>query len=70
MFNDVFKGKKVIITGNTGFKGSWLSLWLYSMGAMLSAFQKIFLPDLLYLKNWNWKKKRNIILRISVMRRR
>ena len=28
-----FKGKKVIITGHTGFKGSWLSLWLHSLGA-------------------------------------
>ena len=28
-----WKGKKVLITGNTGFKGSWLSLWLHSIGA-------------------------------------
>ena len=28
-----FKGKKVLITGHTGFKGSWLSLWLYHSGA-------------------------------------
>lgn len=28
-----WKGKKVLITGNTGFKGSWLSLWLNSIGA-------------------------------------
>lgn len=26
-------GKKVLITGNTGFKGSWLSLWLTKLGA-------------------------------------
>lgn len=26
-------GKKVLITGHTGFKGSWLSLWLQNMGA-------------------------------------
>ena len=24
-----YKNKKVLIIGNTGFKGSWLSLWLY-----------------------------------------
>jgi len=29
----VFSGKKVLITGHTGFKGSWLSLWLTSIGA-------------------------------------
>lgn len=28
-----WKGKKVFLTGHTGFKGSWLSLWLQSMGA-------------------------------------
>ena len=29
----IFRDKKVIITGHTGFKGSWLSLWLKIMGA-------------------------------------
>ena len=33
MFNNSFKGKKVIVTGHTGFKGTWLSLWLYKLGA-------------------------------------
>jgi CDP-glucose 4,6-dehydratase len=33
MFNNVFKGKKVIVTGHTGFKGSWLCLWLNKLGA-------------------------------------
>lgn len=28
-------GKRVLMTGHTGFKGSWLSLWLQSMGAQL-----------------------------------
>jgi CDP-glucose 4,6-dehydratase len=32
-FNSVFKGKRVLVTGHTGFKGSWLSIWLYEMGA-------------------------------------
>jgi CDP-glucose 4,6-dehydratase len=40
MFNNVFKGKKVIVTGNTGFKGSWLSLWLCSMGAKVTGISK------------------------------
>jgi CDP-glucose 4,6-dehydratase len=29
----IFSGKKVLVTGNTGFKGSWLSLWLLKCGA-------------------------------------
>ena len=30
---DFWKNKKVLITGHTGFKGSWLSLWLNQLGA-------------------------------------
>ena len=30
-----FKGKKVLITGHTGFKGSWLSMWLNHLGAKI-----------------------------------
>ena len=30
---DSFKGKKVLITGHTGFKGSWLTAWLNQLGA-------------------------------------
>lgn len=33
IFNDVFRGKKILITGHTGFKGAWLSLWLNKLGA-------------------------------------
>ena len=33
LFGGVYAGKKVLVTGNTGFKGSWLSLWLLEMGA-------------------------------------
>jgi CDP-glucose 4,6-dehydratase len=32
-FRGVFKGRKVLVTGHTGFKGSWLSLWLTDLGA-------------------------------------
>jgi len=38
MFENVYKGKKVIITGNTGFKGSWLTLWLNKLGADLYGY--------------------------------
>ena len=32
-FRQVFSGKRVLVTGHTGFKGAWLSLWLESLGA-------------------------------------
>lgn len=31
-------GKRVLVTGHTGFKGSWLSLWLHAMGAEVTGF--------------------------------
>lgn len=33
-----WKGKKVFITGHTGFKGSWLSFWLQEMGASVTGY--------------------------------
>jgi len=36
--NTFFRGKKVFLTGHTGFKGSWLSLWLNSMGAEVKGY--------------------------------
>ena len=35
MFNDVYRARRVLITGHTGFKGSWLSFWLRELGADL-----------------------------------
>ncbi len=37
-FKDFYQGKKVLVTGHTGFKGSWLSLWLRELGAELSGY--------------------------------
>jgi CDP-glucose 4,6-dehydratase len=33
MFNEAYRKKKVLISGNTGFKGSWLTVWLAQLGA-------------------------------------
>lgn len=33
LFNNFYKGKRVLVTGHTGFKGSWLSIWLHELGA-------------------------------------
>ena len=35
-----FKNKKVLITGHTGFKGSWLVAWLNILGAEILALSK------------------------------
>ena len=39
-FKKDFKNKKVIITGHTGFKGSWLSIWLNDLGAKIIGISK------------------------------
>lgn len=38
MEKDFWKGKKVFITGHTGFKGSWMSILLHHLGAEVSGF--------------------------------
>jgi CDP-glucose 4,6-dehydratase len=40
MFDNVYAGKKVFITGHTGFKGSWLSAWLLELGANVIGYSK------------------------------
>jgi CDP-glucose 4,6-dehydratase len=35
---EFWRGKSVLVTGHTGFKGSWLSLWLSSLGARVAGF--------------------------------
>ena len=32
-FNDVYRGRRVLVTGHTGFKGSWMTIWLQKLGA-------------------------------------
>lgn len=38
MFDNIYHNKKVLITGHTGFKGSWLALWLSQMGAKITGY--------------------------------
>jgi CDP-glucose 4,6-dehydratase len=40
LFNGIYNGKKVLVTGSTGFKGSWLCVWLTLMGARVYGFAK------------------------------
>lgn len=38
MFGNIYNGKRVLVTGNTGFKGSWLCNWLVHLGAEVAGF--------------------------------
>jgi CDP-glucose 4,6-dehydratase len=38
MTSSFWVGKRVFLTGHTGFKGSWLSLWLQSLGAQVTGY--------------------------------
>lgn len=36
LFGDIYRGRKILVTGDSGFKGSWLCLWLTQLGAKVS----------------------------------
>lgn len=38
MFNNIYKDKKIFLTGHTGFKGSWLAIWLTNLGAKVCGY--------------------------------
>jgi CDP-glucose 4,6-dehydratase len=38
VFGNVYKGKRVLVTGHTGFKGSWLIFWLQKMGSNVCGY--------------------------------
>jgi CDP-glucose 4,6-dehydratase len=40
LFKDIYRGKKVLVTGHTGFKGSWLTTWLLQLGARVIGVSK------------------------------
>ncbi len=37
-FDNAYRGKRVLVTGHTGFKGSWLALWLAHLGAEVAGY--------------------------------
>jgi len=67
LFNGVYNGKTVLITGNTGFKGSWLALWLIKLGANVIGYSKniISKPSHFSLLNLKYKTYFNDILDIK-----
>ena len=39
--NSFWNGRRVFVTGHTGFKGTWLCLWLHSLGARITGFSDL-----------------------------
>lgn len=50
MFGDCYNGRRVLLTGHTGFKGSWLALWLTTLGAQVSG---VSLPPWTQPSHWD-----------------
>jgi CDP-glucose 4,6-dehydratase len=55
--NQIYKGKTVLVTGHTGFKGSWLCLWLIKMGAKVIGYSIDFPTEPAHLKLLNLEMK-------------
>lgn len=50
MFGDAYSQRRVLVTGHTGFKGSWLALWLQSLGAHVTG---VALPSASSPSHWD-----------------
>jgi CDP-glucose 4,6-dehydratase len=58
-FGGIYAGKKVLVTGNTGFKGSWLTLWLLEMGAKVFGLSNTLPGDPCMFSELDLEKKIN-----------
>jgi len=56
MFSDVYQNKTVLITGHTGFKGSWLASWLIQLGARVVGYSAYLPSDPCYFSACNLQK--------------
>lgn len=60
LFANIYRNKRVLVTGHTGFKGSWLALWLHELGADVTG---ISLPPERQPNHWD-------LLRLPIVDRR
>jgi CDP-glucose 4,6-dehydratase len=58
----VFSGKRVLVTGDTGFKGSWLCMWLQQLGADVTGFA---LPPKLDIDHFNLLRLNRVIRHVE-----
>ena len=56
----IYEGKKVLVTGHTGFKGSWLVIWLTLLGAKVVGVSKSKVTNLSFCINWHQIKKKKL----------
>jgi len=52
---DFWRGRRVLVTGHTGFKGSWLTAWLEHLGADVHGISLEPVPGAMYEKLHGWK---------------
>ena len=58
-FKGYFKDKRVLVTGHTGFKGSWLCMWLHELGASVTGYSIGFPSEPSLFKFCNLEKRVN-----------
>ncbi len=62
LFKEAFKGKTVLVTGHTGFKGSWLSIWLNELGAKVIGYS---LEPAIHPNNYHLTRLQNKMISLT-----
>jgi CDP-glucose 4,6-dehydratase len=57
MFSNHYQGKRVLVTGHTGFKGSWLCQWLLELGAEVHGYALDPAPEAVLFDQLNLYKR-------------
>ena len=57
---DIYSGKKVLITGITGFKGSWLASWLIELGAEVYGLSRKLSNTTIFFDDLKLERKINV----------